>query len=201
MNAVSEINDRFSRLFAQYEALVCGQGMAGARLMLVGEAPGAQEEKARRPFVGAAGKNLDAFLVEVGLARGALYITNAVKFRPSKAGKGGRLSNRTPTRAEVLAFMPWLEAEMEAVSPDYIITLGNTALFAVTGERRTIGDCHGTPLGARAGVVFPLYHPASVIYRRELMQVYREDLAKLRGLLGEKPGIINPRESAHPSKA
>lgn len=179
-HGIAEINARFAQAFPEHERLVQGAGGDGALILLVGEAPGAQEEAQLRPFVGAAGKNLDTFLEHAGLSREEIYITNAVKFRPTKAGKSGRLSNRTPTRAEVLAFVPWLLEEIEAARPALTVTLGNTALYAVTGEKRVIGSCHGKTIDTRVGRVFPLYHPASVIYRRELWQVYLDDLAKLR---------------------
>ena len=78
--------------------IVYGEGAAGAKLMLVGEAPGEQEAMQGRPFVGRAGKNLDVFLAMAGLSRDALYITNAVKFRPTKTSPAGRVSNRPPTK-------------------------------------------------------------------------------------------------------
>ena len=79
-------------------ALVFGEGPKNPKLMLIGEAPGEQESLMGRPFVGKAGKNLDHFLALVGLVRGEIYITNVVKFRPTKTGATGRLSNRPPTR-------------------------------------------------------------------------------------------------------
>lgn len=181
MRSIPEINRAYAEVFEDRYTLVCGEGDPHARLVLVGEAPGAQEELQRRPFVGTAGKNLDAFLAGVELAREALYITNAVKFRPTKQGTSGRLSNRTPTREEVALFRPWLVEEMLAIAPRVVATLGNTSLRAVTGEMLTIGDVHGRPL--KTGdpfVVFPLYHPASIIYRRELKETYEADVEALR---------------------
>ncbi|MBQ7825167.1 MAG: uracil-DNA glycosylase, partial [Clostridia bacterium] len=83
------------------EALVFGEGPRNPKLMLIGEAPGEQETLQGRPFVGKAGKNLDHFLQLAGLERGEIYIANAVKIRPTKVGKTGRLSNRPPTREEI----------------------------------------------------------------------------------------------------
>lgn len=185
MEAVKEINRRYAEIFEDQYTLVMGEGDVKARLLLVGEAPGAQEEALGRPFVGTAGKNLDAFLEGVGLRREALYITNAVKFRPTKQGASGRLSNRTPTSAEVELFRPWLLEEIASVRPRVIATLGNTSLRAVTGQKTlVIGDVHGTPLTFGGDyVVFPLYHPASIIYRRELKIVYEADIKKLRDFL------------------
>ena len=92
------------------KTIVFGEGAEAPLLMMIGEAPGGDEEKQGRPFVGKAGKNLDHFLALVGLVRGNIYITNVVKFRPTKTGATGRLSNRPPTREEIALFRPWLMA-------------------------------------------------------------------------------------------
>lgn len=187
MRTLCDINRQYAASLGADRVLVYGEGDSGARLALVGEAPGAREEARRRPFVGSAGKNLDAFLAGVSLRREMLYITNAVKFRPTKQGTSGRLSNRTPTRSEVEAFRPWLLAELDVVRPRIIATLGNTALRAVTGEAFVIGDVHGRPLPWKDGsIIFPLYHPASVIYRRALRSVYEADIEALRDCLREE---------------
>ena len=189
MKTIAEINRAHAEIFDGFYTLVYGEGDSRAHLMLVGEAPGAKEEMLRRPFVGTAGKNLDVFLAGIGLRREALYITNAVKFRPTKEGVSGRLSNRPPTGEEVSLFRPWLLEELAAVSPRVVATLGNTALRAVTGNTAlTIGETHGIPrpLGKNAQtIVFPLYHPASIIYRRALLGVYEADVARLRAYLEE----------------
>jgi DNA polymerase len=182
MPTLDALNARFAAPLAASYALVPGEGDARATLMLIGEAPGAQEALQGRPFVGTAGKHLDAFLDGVGLRREALYITNAVKFRPTRPGKKGPI-NRTPTKEEVAQFRPWLLAEIAAVRPRVVATLGNTALYAVTGEALTIGAVHGRPLEVPGAMLFPLYHPASVIYRRELAAVYAADVQALRGFI------------------
>ena len=180
---------RSARFGAEYR-LVLGEGNPRARLMLVGEAPGRQEEEQGRPFVGQAGKNLDEFLALVEMERGALYIANSVKFRPTKQGASGRLSNRTPTKDEVARFNPWLADEIACVRPLVIASLGNTALGAVLaacgaeGKPPVIGDAHGRPLPlGESATLFPLYHPASIIYRRELKAVYEQDVRALKAYL------------------
>lgn len=184
MQTIAEINRRYAEVFAGQYTLVPGEGNVRARLMLVGEAPGSQEEAQRRPFVGTAGKHLDAFLEGIGLAREALYITNTVKFRPTRQGANGRLSNRTPTPAEVALFRPWLLEEIDAIRPEVVATLGNTALRAVSGKALVIGDVHGRPLPTEAGyVLFPLYHPASILYRRALKVLYEADIRRLADFL------------------
>ena len=162
-------------------ALVFGEGPKHAKLMLIGEAPGEQETLQGRPFVGKAGQNLDHFLALAGLSREEIYISNAVKLRPTKTGKTGRLSNRPPTKDEIALFRPWLMREIEEVEPGMIATLGNVPLRAVTGRSLSIGEVHGQVLDAgETGLpLFALYHPASLIYNRSLTDVYEQDVRAL----------------------
>jgi uracil-DNA glycosylase family 4 len=171
---------------------VFGEGNLDARILLVGEAPGAEETVQQRPFVGRAGKNLDGFIVTLGVSREDMYVTNVVKFRPVKRNEStGRLSNRPPTRQEVSLCMPFLMREIELVRPGVVVSLGNTALQALSGDIRTsIGRVHGQPaeMTLSSGVrtaLFPLYHPASIIYNRKLAAIYEEDLLKLGALVRE----------------
>ena len=163
-------------------ALVFGEGPLHPKLMLIGEAPGEQETLMGRPFVGKAGKNLDRFLELAGMRREEIYISNAVKIRPTKTGRTGRISNRPPTKEEIALFRPWLLREIDLVAPQMIATLGNVPLFAVTGDKRlTIGEAHGRVLeaGETGRRLFALYHPASLIYNRALEPVYEQDVRAL----------------------
>ena len=171
------------RLPGGEEALVFGEGPVNPVLMLIGEAPGEQETRMGRPFVGKAGKNLDHFLELAGLTRAEIYISNAVKIRPTKVGKTGRLSNRPPTKDEIALFRPWLMREIREVSPKVIATLGNVPLGAVLGKNVPIGQVHGQMIEAgEAGLpLFALYHPASLIYNRALTAVYEADVRTLAG--------------------
>ena len=168
-------------------ALVFGEGPQKPKLMLIGEAPGEQETLQGRPFVGKAGQNLDHFLALAGLSREEIYISNAVKLRPTKTGKTGRLSNRPPTKDEIALFRPWLMREIEEVAPGMIATLGNVPLRAVTGRSLSIGEVHGQVLDAgETGLpLFALYHPASLIYNRSLTDVYEQDVRALAHRLKE----------------
>ena len=170
-----------------HHANVLGEGKQdGPLLMLIGEAPGEQEVLLRRPFVGKAGKNLDAFLDVIGVERETIYITNAVKLRPTKTSEKGRISNRPPTRIEQEAFIPWLMAEVDCVAPKILVTLGNTPLRSLLGKNISIGDCHGKAIRYKSGLdIFPLYHPAAVIYNRSLMDTYQEDLRTLNSIVSE----------------
>ncbi len=185
--------DFFRNLWpAERKTLVFGEGQAvQPPIMLIGEAPGEQETLQGRPFVGKAGKNLDGFLEAVGLERPQIYISNVVKIRPTRVSPKGSVSNRPPNREELMLFTPWLYEEIMMVQPRRIVTLGNVALQALLGKGEVIGDHHGQSVTAtvhcggreQAFEVFPLYHPASIIYNRSLTDVYAEDLRKLRELL------------------
>lgn len=166
--------------------LVFGDGCQNPRLMMIGEAPGGDEEKQGRPFVGKAGKNLSAFLETIGLKREEIYISNVVKLRPTKESpKTGKAVNRPPSKDEIAFFLPFLQEEIKVVNPQWIVTLGNVPLKAVTGDAKAIiGDWHGKPFTLVDGkILFPLYHPAAIIYNRALSETYQEDLMTLKGLL------------------
>ena len=171
------------------KVLVHGEGVIGARVMLIGEAPGAQEAQQGRPFVGKAGKNLDEFLAGAGLDRRELFVSNTVKFRPSRVSAAGRTVNRPPTQEEVDIFLPWLKREIALVRPEYVVTLGNVPLRALMGRNITIGQAHGQFLETEFVKLYAMYHPASVIYNPALKETYRSDLMRLaERLKAEKSG-------------
>lgn len=175
--------------------LVFGQGKdKKPKLMLIGEAPGEQEVLEGKPFVGKAGKNLSTFLESMGQSRENIYITNVVKIRPSKISPKGRVVNRPPNREEIGLFLPFLMEEIALVRPELLVTLGNVPLQAIVGKDRVIGGCHGETMtcaikpprqAAFTLPVFPLYHPASIIYNPKLKQVYQQDLEKLIPILAK----------------
>jgi uracil-DNA glycosylase len=154
--------------------LVPGEGPEDAEVMVVGEAPGRFEDEQGRPFVGRAGQLLDEVLLEAGLAREAVFITNVVKARPPR--------NRDPTKAEVAHWMPVLEQQLALVAPRVVVPLGRHALahFA-PGER--IGEVHGRELDARGRSLFPLYHPAAALRSSKLRTTLLADARALRALL------------------
>ncbi len=185
---LKELYNEYAGRFAGNE-FVFGCGCIEPRLLLIGEAPGREEVKLSRPFSGAAGKNLDEFLELAGIKREEIYITNAIKYRLSKENpRTGRLSNRPAARDEIIASRPYLLREIDMIRPSCIVTLGNVPLRAVTGNfSMNIGECHGVPaaekIQEREYMLFPLYHPASVIYNRSLKQTCEADILKLRDLL------------------
>lgn len=176
----SELTKLIDGLYeGERKVLVHGEGRMGARLMLIGEAPGEQETLQGRPFVGKAGKNLDEFLDLAGLDRDQLYVSNTVKFRPTRLSAAGRTVNRPPTQEEIRLFLPWLKREIEMVNPECLVTLGNVPLRALCGRGETIGEAHGAFLSFEGRPLYPMYHPASIIYNPSLREVYKDDVKRL----------------------
>ncbi len=185
-------HEKLSNLYKEYadqfsgNEFVFGCGRTEPKLLLIGEAPGREEVKLSRPFSGAAGKNLDEFLQLAQISREEIFITNAIKYRLSKVSpKTGRLSNRPSTRDEIMSSRVFLIKEIELISPACVVTLGNVPLRAVMGDLSlSIGQMHGKPVYEKVGnrdiMLFPLYHPASIIYNQSLKQTCRDDILKLR---------------------
>jgi DNA polymerase len=142
---------------------VGGAGPKRARIMLVGEQPGDQEDLAGAPFVGPAGQLLDAVLDEAGLDRRKVYLTNAVKhFKWEPRGK--RRLHKTPAQREIEACSYWLDQELAQVRPDVIVALGSTALKAVLGTPNvTLKDTMGKPIRHGGRWVVTVYHPSYVL--------------------------------------
>lgn len=170
--------------------VVFGDGSTKANIVLVGEAPGEKEEQTGKAFVGAAGKNLNEFLEILKLEREDLYITNVVKIRPYKINPDtGRRVNRPPNKKEIEISLDILDGQLEIIKPQIVVTLGNIPLKALMKDNEVkIGDYHGKAIDLKNFMLFPLYHPASIIYNRALYEVYIEDLHILKSYL-EKHGI------------
>ena len=164
---------------------VPGYGRSCASLVLVGEAPGAHEEEQGRPFVGAAGKYLTDFLNYADISRDDLYITNVVKIRPFKLSpKTNKPVNRPPNSAELVFFTPFLKQELQIKSPRLVVSLGNVPLKALLPEKGvSIGKNHGRLIQGAEFLLFPLYHPAAVIYNASLKDVYIKDLEILKEVI------------------
>lgn len=174
------------KVFQKTDAdMVFGEGDLDAGIMLIGEAPGAEETRQKKPFVGKAGENLNEFLHVLQMRRENIYITNVVKFRPYTEGKAGRRRNRPPARQEQNHQALYLYKEIALVKPKLVVTLGNIALRSVSGQNKaTVGELHGKTLEieryGHAFMLFSLYHPASIIYNQALKTVYHGDLETLK---------------------
>ena len=142
---------------------VFGAGAAKARVMFVGEQPGSSEDLAGKPFVGPAGRLLDDALALAGIDRDLVYVTNAVKhFKYTQRGK--RRIHAKPTRYEIAACRPWLDAELAIVEPDISVLLGATAAQALLGNQFRVTKSRGIALESElARHTFATVHPASVL--------------------------------------
>lgn len=175
-----------SSLTGEYAFPVFGEGRENAQLMFIGEAPGKDETTLSRPFVGKAGKQLDEILKTAQIDRETVFVTNSVKYRPTRMKK--TVANRTPTKNEIKEGTDCLKREIELIKPRIIATLGNSPLYAVSHifslGNLLVGNVHGTPIKIDdETVLFPLYHPASVIYNRTLIDILKGDMLKLAELL------------------
>jgi uracil-DNA glycosylase len=142
---------------------VFGEGAEHARLMLVGEQPGDQEDRQGQPFVGPAGRVLEQALDEAGIDRRRVYVTNAVKhFRFTRRGK--RRLHEKPSAAQVRACRPWLEAEISVLRPALIVLLGATAAQSVMGPAFRVSRQRGEVLDSAVGIpVLATVHPSSIL--------------------------------------
>jgi DNA polymerase len=158
---------------------VPGSGSPDALIVFVGEAPGKNEDKLGRPFVGAAGKFLEEMLSMVNLKREDIYITNIVKYRPP--------NNRDPLPEEKNACREWLEEELATISPKLIVFLGRHAMNNFFPELK-ISDAHGKLIiksfkGISTKYFFPLYHPAAALYDGSMREILIKDFKKIPKVL------------------
>jgi uracil-DNA glycosylase len=189
---------RCPELAATRTQVVFGAGNADADLMFVGEAPGANEDRMGRPFVGQAGKLLSQLLVEVGLERADVFITNVLLCRPP--------GNRDPAPVEIQSCQDYLFRELELIEPKVVCTLGNFATKLLRGDNAGISRVHGHDevrvLGPRAVRLYPLFHPAAALYTPRMLEVLREDFARIPDLLAqpvpEQPAPPEPEPAPEP---
>ncbi|MHA2192176.1 MAG: uracil-DNA glycosylase [Candidatus Thorarchaeota archaeon] len=133
---------------------VPGEGPVDAKLMLVGEAPGAREDESGRPFVGRSGDLLTTLLSGIGLSRSDVFITSVLKSRPPK--------NRTPTRSEIEACRPYLERQIEIINPQIVVLLGGVAVSSIIGPWK-MAEAHGKFYEGGERTFFITYHPAAAL--------------------------------------
>lgn len=162
---------------------VPGEGSADAEIVFIGEAPGRNEDETGRPFVGAAGKVLEKLLASIKLKREDVFITSIEKFRPPK--------NRDPKPNEIMACFPYLEKQIAVIQPKFIVTLGRHALRRMLEWEAghevpapSIEQLHGKVIKSKNGhAIFPIHHPAAMLYNRKLTSVIEKDFKTLQRLL------------------
>lgn len=167
-------------LYRDATGTVFGAGPAHARVMIVGEVPGDQEDRQGLPFVGPAGRLLDQALDEAGLDRAAAYLTNAVKhFKFTERGK--RRIHKTPSRTEIVACRPWLVAELDRVRPELVVALGAVAAKSLLGKDFRVTKERGKVLSLpdRDEQVVATTHPSAVLRADDREAARRELVADL----------------------
>lgn len=169
-------------LAKQATQLVFGTGSPDAEVVFIGEAPGKNEDLTGEPFVGAAGRFLDEMLASVNLSRQDIYITNIVKYRPP--------NNRDPLPEEKEAFLPFLYAQLAAIAPKIIVTLGRHSTNCFLPGLQ-ISQIHGQPKTIKVQtngkemewVILPLYHPAAALYNGGMRGTLMEDFARVPAII------------------
>jgi len=166
--------------------VVFGSGSADADLVLVGEAPGYNEDLQGEPFVGAAGRFLDELLKDIlGVARREIYIANVLKCRPP--------DNRDPGPTEIDTCKPFLLRQLEIIQPTVVGTMGNFATRTLTGRREGITKLKRKVITVGKTFFFPIYHPAAALHRGDLYDEVRQDFKALKEFLeSPKPSIDEP---------
>ncbi len=165
--------------------VVPGEGPQEASILFIGEAPGFNEDKQGRPFVGAAGQFLQELLGIAGLRREQVFIANVIKCRPPE--------NRDPLPGEIQACKKWLDRQIAIIHPRIVVTLGRYSMARYfPGE--TIGKIHGNPRKINGVTYFPMYHPAAALHQGGLRQTLKDDMAKIPGILAEIERDAKPPE-------
>ena len=156
--------------------LVFGDGNIDAKIMIIGEGPGAQEDSEGIPFVGRAGKLLDKMLEAIQLDRDKVYISNVVNYRPP--------ANRRPTEDEIKKYLPYLKTHIEIINPKILILLGSTALTALIGNIEVISKARGKWIQKEIGKIKPWiiasFHPAFLMRQPEQKKLAWIDLKMIR---------------------
>ncbi len=165
--------------------MVFGKGNPEADILIIGEAPGANEDLQGIPFVGKAGKNLDKFLNLIGLTLDDIYVANILKYRPPK--------NRNPTKEEIQNHTPYLIEQINIIKPKVILPLGKFATefclanFDISKMKTIVmGKVHGKIFKINDLTIIPMYHPAAMIYNQKLKTTLEEDFIEVGSFLGLK---------------
>lgn len=183
---------RGCELWTRGTQTVFGEGPNRARVMIVGEQPGDQEDKAGHPFVGPSGKLLDRALQEAGIDRNDVYVTNAVKhFKWERGEKSARRIHKKPNDSEIRACHPWLDEEIRLVKPEVIVCLGATAAQSIMGKAFRVTKDRGRAVTAPfGGTVIATVHPSSVLRapdaeaRAQAEHDFIADMKKVKRQLG-----------------
>lgn len=153
---------------------VPGEGNINSEIVFIGEAPGAEEDRTGRPFVGRAGKLLESLLGEIGFKRSDVWIGNIIKHRPP--------GNRDPLPDEVIACSPYLTMQLKAINPKIVVTLGRYAMSYFYKEGKITRD-HGMAKKIGDMIIFPIYHPAAALRNPGFLDALRTDFKKISDVI------------------
>ncbi len=153
---------------------VPGEGPPDAQIMFIGEAPGFHEDQQGRPFVGAAGRFLEELLASIDLTRDDVFIANVIKCRPP--------GNRDPLPDEIEACRPFLDRQIDLISPKLVVTLGRFSMARAFPNAR-ISRIHGSPRKINGVLYYPMYHPAAALHQPSLRRVIAEDMERIPELI------------------
>ena len=159
---------------------VPGEGPENAEIVFIGEGPGFHEDQQGRPFVGAAGQFLEELLEGIGLRREDVYICNVIKCRPP--------GNRDPLPEEIDACKPYLDRQIEIISPRMLVTLGRFSMERYFPGAK-ISQIHGQPRKIGGIIYYPMYHPAAALHQPRWRKVVEEDMSKIPQILAEADTI------------
>jgi uracil-DNA glycosylase len=199
---LSAANCRACNLWKHATQTVFGEGSQRARIILVGEQPGDQEDKMGHPFVGPAGKLLDEALAEAGINRAEVYVTNVVKhFKWEPAERGKRRIHKKPHASEIKACRSWLDAEIRVVRPTVVVCLGATAAQSLFGRSFSVTRQRGQLVNSLlAPYAMATVHPSSILRapdaesRHMQMKAFIDDLKKVIPLVSK--GTVSKRTAA-----
>jgi len=170
-------------LYKTRKNIVLGSGSISSRIIFIGEAPGFHEDRVGKPFVGKAGKIFDNMLSTINLNRNQIYLTNIVKCRPPK--------NRNPTDEEISTCSKYLDIEIRNIQPKIIIPMGKFATQYILQKNdinfESMFKSRGVSIKTRDYIIYPIYHPAALIYNNDLKSVMKDDMKRIKEIIeGDK---------------
>jgi len=160
---------------------VPGEGNINAKIIFIGEAPGRDEDKAGRPFVGRSGKLLDELLAKIRLSRRDVWIGNVLKCRPPE--------NRDPLNDEILACRPYLYKQIDLIKPKIVVTVGKYAMEYFLPKQK-ISEAHGKPFKLKNLIIYPIYHPAAALRNGKVKEILTRDFRNIVNVLEQNKETI-----------
>ena len=170
---------------------VPGEGPQDAQVMFIGEAPGLNEDREGRPFVGRAGSFLEELFTAAGLKRSEVYICNVLKCRPP--------DNRDPLPAEIDSCSDFVSRQIQLIDPFVIVTLGRHSMRRFFPDAK-ISRIHGQPNAIEGRLIVPMYHPAAALHRGNLKEIILDDFSKLSGFIDRARSLRQGEEALANSK-